>query len=71
MNEKEGNIISFRVFIDRKGNLVTEFKTLPVEKVPTVFDKEDTPFVQKVIREATPKLEILHEYLEKELSALR
>jgi hypothetical protein len=71
MSEKEGNIISFRVFIDRKGNLVTEFKNLPVEKVPTVFDKEDTPFVQKVIREATPKLEILHEYLEKELSALR
>ena len=71
MNEKEGNIISFRVFIDRKGNLVTEFKNLPVEKVPTVFDKEDTPFVQKVIREDTPKLEILHEYLEKELSALR
>ena len=71
MTEKEGNIISFRVFIDRKGNLVTEFKNLPVEKVPTVFDKEDTPFVQKVIREATPKLEILHEYLEKELSALR
>ena len=71
MSENEGNIISFRVFIDRKGNLVTEFKNLPVEKVPTVFDKEDTPFVQKVIREATPKLEILHEYLEKELSALR
>ena len=71
MNEKEGNIISFRVFIDRKGNLVTEFKNLPVEKVPTVLYKEDPPFVQKVIREATPKLEILHEYLEKELSALR
>ena len=68
---KQGNIISFGVFIDGKGNLVTEFKHLPVEKVATVFDKEDTPFVQKVIREATPKLEILHEYLEKELSALR
>ena len=52
MSEKEGNIISFRVFIDRKGNLVTEFKNLPVEKVATIFDKTDTPFVKKIIREA-------------------
>ena len=71
MSEKEGNIISFRVFIDRRGNLLTEFKNLPVEKVDTVFDKTDTPLVQKIIREATTKLEGLHEYLEKELGALR
>ena len=71
MSEKEGNIISFRVFIDRRGNLLTEFKNLPVEKVDTVFDKTDTPLVQKIIREATPKLEVLHEYLERELSALQ
>lgn len=71
MSENEGNIISFRVFIDRKGNLLTEFKNLPVEKVATVFDKTDTPLVQKIIREASTKLEGLHEYLEKELSALR
>ena len=71
MSEKEGNIISFRVFIDRKGTLLTEFKNLPVEKVDTVFDKTDTPLVQKIIREATTKLEGLHEYLEKELGALR
>ena len=71
MSEKEGNIISFRVFIDRRGNLLTEFKNLPVEKVDTVFDKTDTPLVQKIIREATTKPEGLHEYLEKELGALR
>ena len=35
---KQGNIISFGVFIDGKGNLVTEFKHLPVEKVSPVFD---------------------------------
>ena len=45
MSEKEGNIISFRVFIDRKGNLLTEFKNLPVDKVSTIFDKTDTPLV--------------------------
>ena len=50
---------------------MTEFKNLPVEKVATIFDKTDTPFVKKIIREATPKLEVLHEYLERELSALQ
>ena len=49
---------------------MTEFKHLPIEKVNTIFDKHDTPLVQKIIREATPKLEGLHEYLEDELGAL-
>ena len=47
------------------------FHLFPVEKVDTVFDKPDTPLVQKIIREASTKLEGLHEYLEKELGALR
>ena len=50
---------------------MTEFKQLPVEDVPKVFDKHDTPFVQKLIREAETKLSSLHEHLENELSALR
>tara|TARA_A100001201_G_scaffold124107_1_gene108120 strand:+ start:681 stop:893 length:213 start_codon:yes stop_codon:yes gene_type:complete len=68
---KQGNIISFGVFVDSKGNLVTEFKHLPVEKVSTVFDKHDTPFVQKIIRDTKPKLEGLHSYLETELNSLK
>ena len=71
MSAKEGNIISFKVFIDAKGVLMTEYKKLPVEEVKNVFDKEDTPFIEKVLKEAAPKLESLHAYLEKELSALR
>ena len=54
--KEEGNIISFKEFIDRKGNLMTELKQLPVEDVAKVFDKHDTPFVQKLIREAETKL---------------
>tara|TARA_R110002020_G_scaffold198231_2_gene399462 strand:- start:528 stop:743 length:216 start_codon:yes stop_codon:yes gene_type:complete len=71
MTDKEGNIISFKVFIDRKGNLMTEFKQLPIEKVSRVFDKHDTPFIKKIIMEAEIKLSSLHEHLEKELSVLR
>ncbi len=70
MTTKEGNIISFKVFIDRKGNLMTEYKHVPISEVFKVFDKHDTPVVQKIIREISPKLEILHEHLEDELNAL-
>ena len=68
---KEGNIISFKVFIDRRGTLMTEFKQLPLGEVSKVFDKHDTPLIKKIIREAETKLSGLHEYLEKELNALR
>jgi len=66
----EGNIISFKVFVDPKGNLMTEYSKLPIEKVSQVFDSSDTPFVQKIIRELEPKLETLHSNLESELNAL-
>jgi biotin synthase-related radical SAM superfamily protein len=68
---KEGNIISFKVFIDRKGTLMTEFKQLPIEKISKVFDKHDAPLIKKIISEAEVKLSSLHEHLEKELNALR
>jgi len=68
--KEEGNIISFKVFVDRKGNLMTEFCKLPIEDVSKVFDKHDTPLVQKLIREADVKLSSLHAYLENELSSL-
>jgi|TARA_R110000787_G_scaffold286212_1_gene403738 hypothetical protein len=71
MTDKEGNIISFKVFIDRKGTLMTEFKQLPLGEVSKVFDKDDAPLIKKIIAEAEVKLSSLHEHLEKELNVLR
>ncbi len=71
MTDKEGNIISFKVFIDRKGTLMTEFKQLPLGEVSKVFDKDDAPLIKKIIMEAETKLSNLHEHLEKELTSLR
>ena len=68
---KEGNIISFKVFINSKGTLMTEYSKLPLEKVGRVFNFDDTPLVQKILRELEPKLEELHTHLEKELEALK
>jgi hypothetical protein len=66
----EGNVISFKVFVDSKGNLMTEYSKLPIDKVSQVFDSSDTLFVQKILRELEPRLETLHSKLENELNAL-
>tara|TARA_R110000751_G_scaffold43070_1_gene99630 strand:+ start:292 stop:507 length:216 start_codon:yes stop_codon:yes gene_type:complete len=71
MNNKEGNIISFSVFVDTKGNLITELKKLPQNEIKNIFDKHDAPLVLKILKELTPKLEGLHTHLEKELGVLR
>ena len=43
----EGNIISFKVFVDAKGRLMTEYSKLPSSKVTNVFDDYDKPFIDK------------------------
>lgn len=63
------NIISFQVYIDSNGNLMTDFNKLQ-EKGLDLFDVEDRVYVKKALQEATVKLEGLHNYLQKELQAL-
>ena len=67
---REGNIISFKAFIDAKGRLMTEYSKLPSSKVTTVFDEYDKPFIDKILKELEPKLENLHHKLELELDRL-
>tara|TARA_R110001599_G_scaffold268733_2_gene469621 strand:+ start:234 stop:458 length:225 start_codon:yes stop_codon:yes gene_type:complete len=68
--EKEGNIISFKVLIDAKGFLMTEYSQLPSNKVREIFNANDSRIIRKVLSELEPKLQVLHTKLEEELSAL-
>tara|TARA_B100001540_G_C15292031_1_gene410855 strand:- start:237 stop:461 length:225 start_codon:yes stop_codon:yes gene_type:complete len=70
MSTKEGNIISFRVIIDSKGLLMTEYSQLPRNKVEDVFNTSESRIIKKVLEELEPKLKGLHQILEDELSAL-
>lgn len=63
------NIVSFQLFIDSKGNLMTEFRQLQEEGLK-IFDPEDRVYIRKVRQEASVKLEGLHNYLQRELQAL-
>ena len=71
MNTKEGNILSFKILVDSKGNLVTELRKLPLEDVHKVFAGEDLTIVKKILQEGLVKLEGLHDYLESELDAFK
>lgn len=66
----EANIISFKVFVNSRGQVMSEYSKLPVEKLGTVFDREDIPLIKKILSEVDTKVGTLHEHLEKELEAL-
>tara|TARA_R110000823_G_scaffold82712_6_gene187265 strand:- start:418 stop:633 length:216 start_codon:yes stop_codon:yes gene_type:complete len=69
---KEGNILSFKILVDSKGNLVIELSGVPEEDVAKIFkEEEERVVINKIIKEGLVKLATLHEYLEKELQALR
>ena len=66
----EGNIISFKVFVNSKGQVMSEYSKLPVEKLATIFEEEDVVLMKKILNEVDTKVGSLHEHLEKELEAL-
>mgnify|MGYP003111688427 FL=1 len=68
---KEGNILSFKILLDTKGNLVTELSGIPETEISKIFkEEEEQVLINKIIKEGLVKLATLHEYLEKELQAL-
>ena len=69
MKSNEANILSFKILVTAKGELVTELSGIPEDQLHKVFKDEDLVLLRKIIREARPKLEELHSDLESELSA--
>ena len=50
MKNKEGNILSFKILIDSKGNLVTELSGLLEKDARKIFNKEDLPIIERDIK---------------------
>jgi hypothetical protein len=38
-NKEEGNLLSFRIFFNKKGLLMSEYSTLPIKGSPKVFQR--------------------------------
>jgi len=68
---KEGNILSFRILIDPKGNLITELSGLPEVEAHKVFDGDELILIRKILKEGHLRLDSLHDKLEAELDAFR
>jgi len=69
-NKEEGNLVSFRIFLARDGNIISEFKHLPTEDIDKVFPDYEIPIIKKIVKEGCSKLEGLHNHIEKEVKNL-
>ena len=68
----EATLLTFKIVLDVKGNLVSDLGGLPIKDVDTVFkNKEDAYIIKKIIREGTLKLQGIHKYLEDEVNAIK
>jgi len=67
---REGNLISFKVLLTSEGNLVTELSGIPLDKIDNVFSKDDRKIIKTLVEQAQIKLEPLHLYLQREIQAL-
>jgi len=68
----EATLLTFKIVLDVKGNLVSDLGGLPIKDVDQVFrNKDDAYIIKKLIREGTIKLEGIHKYLEDEINAIQ
>ena len=68
----EATLLTFKIVLDVKGNLVSDLGGLPIKDVDKVFrNKDDAYIINKLIREGTIKLEGIHKYLEDEINAIQ
>jgi len=68
----EATLLTFKIVLDVKGNLVSDLGGLPIKDVDRVFrNKDDAYIIKKLIREGTIKLEGIHRYLEDEINAIQ
>jgi len=69
--EQEANLLSFRIIVNHSGAILTEMGGLPEDKLHTVFKGDDLILIRKIIRDAKPKLEKMHKFLEAELNVFK
>ncbi len=67
----EGNVISFKVFIDSEGLLMTEYSKLPKNKLAQIFKGNDLCYIEKILGKVDPKFKNLHQEIQEELEVLK
>ena len=71
INNSEANLVSFKVLLTRKNEIVTEFSMLPEEMVDDVFPKEERELIKTILRNGKGKLGDLHSFFQREMDVLK
>ena len=69
IKRKEAQILGYKLLYDRTGKLVTERTSTDISKLKRFLSKEEYVTLQTVLREATQKLDEVHNYIEDSLNA--
>jgi hypothetical protein len=71
IKKTEANLISFKVLLNRKNQIVTELSQLPEKHIDEIFHSDEAWVVRNVIKKSKEKLATLHAYLQREIQALQ
>jgi len=66
---EEAQLIGYKLLYNRAGNLVTERTSTDIRELKKYFSVEEYALLQTVVREATKKLDDVHNYIEANLNA--
>jgi len=69
-SKTEANLISFKLILDSKNQIITELKYISEQDIKRFFKKEEALLLSTLIQRAKSKLDPLHEYLQREGRAL-
>ena len=65
----EAILLAYKLIYNRAGNLVTERTSVDITELKKYFTVEEYSTLQTVMREATKKLDEVHNYIEANLNA--
>ena len=65
----EAKLVGYNLFYDLTGKLVTERTSTDIKELKKFFTPEEYNILQTVMREATHKLNQIHNYIETSLNA--
>jgi len=68
---EEAQLIGYKLLYNRSGNLVTERLSTDIKELQKYFSTEEFAVLTTVVREATKKLDEVHNYIESNLNARR
>ena len=69
-SKREANILGFSILVNQKGHVVTEMSGIAEKDLHLAFKGEELEIIRNIVHLTKPKLEELHDFLERELSAM-